>query len=659
MPEDTHVIRGINWRETFPFTHIFRSFRVAIHPSKLILALLAILCLYVGGRLLDGMWPAAHRGVPNEVNLYEAVRARRVMAGEPGAGEMNFRTLRDSARADVQNAYAAALLEHQVKPDDKVITPDEAKKASQDGRYLGLLKERIVKERDEAVDRLVERHKYERDAAKEGTLPAVRAAVSQYFAALDAAKDDKARSDAKAALDKAIADAKAAQEKAEKDLKPEQKEAEEARKEADRKSEKLDYDQAVRGAYTKAEENWRLAKRIEGEALFPLFMDYEIDRVNDVVLGVMHNNWFGSVVHTVTPASPPANPLAGPAAAPELGAVGEPGVFVSIYRFFFVGPRWALGHHWFYFALFGILFLIVWAIFGGAIARIAAVHVARDEKISVRQALRFSSGKFLSFVFAPVIPVAIVAVVGLVVSVGGLLLYVPFIGEILVGLFYFLAIAAGFVMTLVALGTAGGLNLMYPTIAVEGSDSFDAISRSFSYVYARPWRMLWYTVVSIVYGAFTFLFVRLFIFLTLAFAHKATGFWVVRTTHGEQPLWGSIWPGSGLWHLPYNVDYFSLSAGQSIAAFFVAIWVFLAISFLGAYLISYYFASSTVTYYLMRREVDATEMDDVYIEQSEDEFAEPAPAAPAPHGPVIPAGGTAADVVSPTPMPEGNPPAAG
>src|SRR5205807_6154878 len=113
----------------------------------------------------------------------------------------------------------------------------------------------------------------------------------------------------------------------------------------------------------------------------------------------------------------------------------------------------------------------------------------------------------------------------------------PYVGEILLGIFYFLALAAGFVMTLVALGTGGGLNLMYPTIAVEGSDSFDAISRSFSYVYARPWRMLWYTIVAIVYGALTFLFVRLFIFMTLALTHRFVGLWIARTTDGEQNLW--------------------------------------------------------------------------------------------------------------------------
>ena len=82
-----------------------------------------------------------------------------------------------------------------------------------------------------------------------------------------------------------------------------------------------------------------------------------------------------------------------------------------------------------------------------------------------------------------------------------------------------------------------------------------------------------------------------------------------------------------MWHLPYEIPYLSLSVGQSIAAFSVAVWVFLTISFLGAFLISYYFSSSTIIYYLMRREVDDTELDDVYVEQSEDEFAEPIPAA--------------------------------
>src|SRR5205085_2018609 len=109
MAEDTHVIRGIHWRETFPFTHIFRSFRVAIHPSKLILALLAILLLYVGGRVLDGIWPLHSRGVPNEIDGYEAARAARMSMAAPEAAELRNPLLAEAsaaaARADARNFY--------------------------------------------------------------------------------------------------------------------------------------------------------------------------------------------------------------------------------------------------------------------------------------------------------------------------------------------------------------------------------------------------------------------------------------------------------------------------------------------------------------------------------------------------------------------------
>src|SRR4051812_45449987 len=64
MADESHVIRGINWRETFPFTQIFRAFRVAIHPTKLILALIALLALYAGGRVLDVVWPVQYRAIP-------------------------------------------------------------------------------------------------------------------------------------------------------------------------------------------------------------------------------------------------------------------------------------------------------------------------------------------------------------------------------------------------------------------------------------------------------------------------------------------------------------------------------------------------------------------------------------------------------------------
>jgi hypothetical protein len=81
--------------------------------------------------------------------------------------------------------------------------------------------------------------------------------------------------------------------------------------------------------------------------------------------------------------------------------------------------------------------------------------------------------------------------------------------------------------------------------------------------------------------------------------------------------------------LPYEVDALGLGGGSSLAAFLVAFWSYLLISMLGAFAISFYFSVNTIIYYLMRREVDATEMDDVYLEQPEEEFAETTPSAAA------------------------------
>ena len=61
------TLRAIDWRSTFPFTLIFRSFRVAVHPSKLVLALIALLLIYAGGNLLDAIWKTRPHAVPNVV----------------------------------------------------------------------------------------------------------------------------------------------------------------------------------------------------------------------------------------------------------------------------------------------------------------------------------------------------------------------------------------------------------------------------------------------------------------------------------------------------------------------------------------------------------------------------------------------------------------
>ncbi len=563
MADEPHVIRGINWRETFPWTNIFRGFRVAIHPSKLILALSAIVIIFVGGYILDSLWTAHSRAVPGELGLYE-------MSG--GGGEA-FDTARTASRKSVESEYARLLVEYKIF--DK---PEDALKSAEAVEHRGDLKDKIVAARNDAIK-----------AADEGKKKA-----------LEGAKSDDER---KIINDMHRAAVAAAYAKASDSPGPEME-----------RPSRSGNPFAMPG-------DMRVVEQIRGDSLGGTLVDYQIARLNNVVDGIREWNWTGGT-----------------------------GVLISVVRFVSVGPSWAFRYHPGYFIPWYILFLIVWSIFGGAITRIAAVHIAREEKLSIRQALKFSAGKFLSFFFAPLIPLAIVFVVGIVVAIGGLLVNIPLVGPPIVGLLFFLALAAGFVMTLVLIGTIGGFNLMYPTIAVEGSDSFDAISRSFSYVYARPWRMLFYTMVAIVYGAITYMFVRLFLFITLSLTHYFVGWWIFRTADNYQPLWGEMWHLPQFSNLPYSPDFPALGGGQWLGAMLIWIWVFLTVCLMGAYVISYYFSVNTLIYYLLRSDVDATEMDDVYLEQPEEDFSE----APAP--PVATTTVATTVVATSTPTPVAEPP---
>ena len=69
-------------------------------------------------------------------------------------------------------------------------------------------------------------------------------------------------------------------------------------------------------------------------------------------------------------------------------------------------------------------------------------------------------------------------------------------GLLLGGLLWPLVLVAGLLMTLLLLGLLFGWPLMWATISAEGTDSFDALSRSYAYVFQRPLHYLFYVVVA-------------------------------------------------------------------------------------------------------------------------------------------------------------------
>src|SRR5207302_1512054 len=108
-----------------------------------------------------------------------------------------------------------------------------------------------------------------------------------------------------------------------------------------------------------------------------------------------------------------------------------------------------------------------------AITRLAAVQIARKEKIGMMEAVRFTLARYLSYFSAPLFPLLFVLIVLIFLIIFGLFHLIPLVGDVIVdGLGWPLVILGGIGMALALVGLVGW-PLMYATISTEGSDSFD------------------------------------------------------------------------------------------------------------------------------------------------------------------------------------------
>jgi len=316
--------------------------------------------------------------------------------------------------------------------------------------------------------------------------------------------------------------------------------------------------------------------------------------------------------------------------------------------------------------------LVIWAYFGGAISRIAAVEFVTGDRIEVTEATRFAWQRKWSYLWAPLTVFLAVIAFGLCNFVGGLVagafyyvlgvvggaallayllilfkdklfggkfhpgaillsvlglgvfvvvyyffgkvfpkdFYIPWIGEIVAALLSVFAFIAAFFITMLAIGGGFGFGMMWPTISVEGTDSFDAISRAFSYVFSKPWRFIFYCIVTLAYGAVCFLFFAAVAGVTSRLGVKLGG---IALGGRVDVLLAAL-----KWEIPLG------KAGiLAMLVVFLRIWLgfirMVVLGFGGSLAIT----GATIIYFLMRKAVDGTELSEVYAEEGP---AEEAPA---------------------------------
>jgi hypothetical protein len=295
-------------------------------------------------------------------------------------------------------------------------------------------------------------------------------------------------------------------------------------------------------------------------------------------------------------------------------ALDIPGVVQNVADYF-KAAEWALRHHFIYCIIFFVIYLAVMSIAGGAICRIAALQFARGEKPGLTEALRFSTQRFTSFFLAPLTPIGIIIVPILFIFILGLTGNIPWAGELIIGISMPLVLVAGALITVVLIGMFAGFNLMFPAIAYDGSDCFDAISRSFSYIYARPWRMGFYTTIAAVYGAISYTFVRFFAFILLLVTHLflELGVLVERSKDNEIiSKLTAIWPRPEFMKLLKYKDVVATNWTESVGAVLIYLFLLAVVGLIVSFIISFYFSANTIIYSLMRYKVDNTAIEDMY-----------------------------------------------
>jgi hypothetical protein len=329
-----------------------------------------------------------------------------------------------------------------------------------------------------------------------------------------------------------------------------------------------------------------------------------------------------------------------------------------------INPRTGTGTR-IYLMIIVLWTLAVWALFGGAITRMAAVELAGKDTVDIKAALRFVANRYLSYFGSPLVPLGLIAVLILVDIVLGVLQLIPFLGDFTTSLLWPILILTGLGKALLLVGLVG-YPMMYPTISAEGSDTLDALSRSYNYVYQSPWNYIWYSLVAILYGAVVIFFVGLvgtmtamlgkwgmsftpgiesarrspeylFVYAPTSFGWRET---LLKGSPGEritvidddigamqrrgvdgQAIDEKYAPTTELGREKtaadenYNRWLATFWWYNKVAAYIMAFWVALVFLIVLGFGYSFFWTASTMIYLLMRRKVDDTDIDEVYLEE--------------------------------------------
>ncbi len=295
--------------------------------------------------------------------------------------------------------------------------------------------------------------------------------------------------------------------------------------------------------------------------------------------------------------------------------------------------------------LFALLVAVLWSFLAAAVCRISAMHLARDQGLELKEALMFAQKKGLKILLCLAIPAALILILWGLNSLFGLLMNVMIL-DILLSVLFVLVFLSSFFIVFVMFLSLFGFNLMGSAVATESSDVFDGISRAWDYLTSCPWHAVVYYFTVAAYLIIIAIGAQLFIDFSLC--TLSNQFYGLNDTTGtteiekdgvavevKKPSSKSVFEGvvlgksddlykrvgyvDGEWVFYQGGEDRSDAIGSTtiISAYILWFWVAVAKLLVLAYLLHYWLSANTTIYFLLRKEVDEDDFNQIYLEDEE------------------------------------------
>lgn len=281
-------------------------------------------------------------------------------------------------------------------------------------------------------------------------------------------------------------------------------------------------------------------------------------------------------------------------------------VFVSL-------PKAVLMNHPVSAVVLGPVLLAAWGCLLGAVSRMTACEMSLGQTISWTDGLVFSVQRWRSVVGGVLGPLVLIWLIALALGLGGWVLMRWPILNIAGGLMYGAALLAGAAATLLILGYVLAHHLIVPAVMCEGTDAIDAVQRAYTYFFAKPVRLIAYTLVGLV-GFLAVIGVCVVVASwTIGFAAYGSAAWAGQ--RGNPMVWKPTLEAAV--SLPMSAKApaaeGAVEGTYAVGAWLIRLWTVTLVVLVWSAVVSCWMSVSTAVYLAMRRVCDGQDIAELWM----------------------------------------------